>query len=159
MKTWAQVVGSGLRRASLAFVVVAYVFGSLFVGVDGDDPLRSDDPYIVGFFCGAVASAMALLYTFVERFVANRDTVSAICFGILSAWCGSLLIARFVDPYGEGAGHLLFFAIASFHSGVIGWLLSRWRVPNRLAWVIGAAGIVMACLYITVAVRMTLAHS
>ena len=51
-------VGTIALRSWLAFSTLAVVGFVVFLFLDGDDPLRSDDPYIVGLFLGSWPRAL-----------------------------------------------------------------------------------------------------
>ena len=79
-------ISLALVRAWVAFVIIAVLAGVAFT-IDGDDPLRSDDPYVLGYACGVFAAAMALVYTAAERMCKSRRSASACYFALLGLWC------------------------------------------------------------------------
>ncbi len=146
-----------MSRAWLAFCVVAIIGFTLFLFVDGDDPLRSDDPYLVGFTVGIAASCLAVIYTALEG-IARR--IGHIRLGrsayalLLAAWCLSLWAASFAG--GEAADVLAYAASASLVVGLVTFLLCRFDAPRVLTIAMSCFGILLLAMYCVVSVRMEL---
>ncbi|KKL27634.1 hypothetical protein LCGC14_2383170, partial [marine sediment metagenome] len=129
-----QLLLSGLSRAWVAFVIVAFVAGAAFLAFDRDNPLESDDPYVVGFTCGAIGAAMAAMYTIIEAVAKRQVVVLTTYFALLLGWCAFLVVQSILGRAAGGHHHGMYTyaAIASFLIGAGTLPLFRRRLPPRV---------------------------
>jgi hypothetical protein len=136
-----------LVRGWLAFVVVACLGGGVAIVLDGDNPLQSDDPYLVGFICGLFAGAAALVYTLVEKHCSSRGTALALYASLLLAWCAFLLALGRVFDGLEGAAFYPYASAASLLSGLFAWITFQWRPHWRSVAILSTLGAAMFVMY------------
>jgi hypothetical protein len=154
-KTVRQFVGTLALRSWLVFSALAVLGFVVFLFLDGDNPLQSDDPYLVGFFFGTVAACFAILFTVMEsiaqrvRRITVRDLVYSV---VLAGWC--LLLLAGSRGGGEGEGILVFSASASFVSGLLTYPLCRYNPPRVVVIVVSCMGVLLFAMYGVVCVRM-----
>ena len=70
-KTLIRVIGNLVLRGWLVFSVLAAIGFVLWLIMDRDDPLHSDDPYLAGLFVGIVGACLSSVYTVMES-IAQR---------------------------------------------------------------------------------------
>jgi hypothetical protein len=141
-----------LLRSAAVFGVVGLAGFLMYFAVDGDDPARSDDPYLVGMMLGFVAAAAAAFYTMLEVFVRRRVVVDLLYFGLLGLWAVFVAASTWFSLEGQEMG--LYVAGASLIAGTLGWPFCRFRIPRTLAILATAGGVVMVAAYVVVALRM-----
>jgi len=137
-----------LLRSWLIFVIVSLIAGVAMLIADGDHPLESDDPYLVGFLIGGIAAAIMFVSS-LSGGPANR-TANYWFFGILAAWCVALLVAEAMND-GEGDGLMAMMAVASLIMGAAGWylvgIIAKIRYPRSAVLIVTCLGITMLALY------------
>jgi hypothetical protein len=150
--------GTALLRAVVAFSALAVHWAIVFVFIDGDNPLRSDDPYLVGFVCGAIAAVAATVYTIAEdvgKLTHHRIHRDLLYAGTVTGWCLSLwTVWAATRPRGEGSELLRYLALASLVTGLLVWPLCRFRLPIALIAAIVLAGVLLVMMYFLVVTRM-----
>ncbi|MEX0715072.1 MAG: hypothetical protein WD066_00725 [Planctomycetaceae bacterium] len=147
---------ASLRRAWLGFTATFILGGAAFILIDGDDPLRSDDPYVVGFATGAFAAVMGVAYSIAESVCGNRWRTSLAYFALVGAWTVFFIAAT--ARANEGAEMGRFLAIAHASSAVVCWPLFAFRLPKAAVAAISVAGAAALAMYAIVAARMALDH-
>lgn len=149
---WMNIVQAALGRAWLAASAVAVLGGAAFIAIDHDNPLDSDDPYVIGLFLGCVAGALAALYSIAERipaFARHKDLCSG---AALLVWCSFWFLTDLWD--GEAPGYGRIIGLGSFLAGATAWVLCRARPTRRVALVISSGGVLFLVMYGVVCVRM-----
>jgi hypothetical protein len=144
--------GRILLRSGAGFGLAGAAGFALYLLLDGDNPLRSDDPYLVGFLLGAVGAASAAIYTLFETFVRRPIIVDFVHFGLLGLWALMLLVSELFVI--EGQGYPTYFAAGSVFAGTIAWPPCRFRIPTWFAVGASLLGIAMAVTYFVVASRL-----
>ncbi len=155
MRTLARFAGALTLRAWVAFSALAIVGFAVFLRIDGDDPLESDDPYLLGFVFGGIAAGSAGVYTVAEGIArrAGRLWLRDLIYGaVLAAWCLFLWIGS--RGGGEGAGILAYAVVASLIVGVLVYPLCRFRLPWLLIAVLSCASAGLLVMYCVVCERM-----
>lgn len=153
--TFRQLARILITRAWLAFSVLAIVGFTVFLFIDRDDPLRSDDPYLVGFIFGMVAAGLAAVYTAIEIFAQrlNLRHLSGFTYSVvLAGWCA--LMWALSRRGGEGAELFVYFAVASLGIGLLTYPLCRFRIPRTFAVIISGMGGLIVIMYCFVSLRM-----
>jgi len=154
-KNFGHFLGISVLRAWLAFSALGVLGFVFFWFMDRDNPLRSDDPYVVGFAFGIVAACCAIVYTVTERIAQRvgrtqlRDSVYAI---LLAAWC--LLLWAGSRGGGEGSGVLAFSAAASLVIGLLTYPLCRYKSPRVLVTIMSCTAVLLLAMYCVVCIRM-----
>lgn len=139
-------------RSWLAFCLMSFLFALVFLLIDGDNPLRSDDPYVVGFFFGCIGACLALLYSMVELIKKGgwfKDAVYFVCCGL---WTVFLLLAG--RNAIEGRWLINYIMLGSLIAAAVEWPLLRFRAPRVLYAIASIACAVLIGLYMFVAARM-----
>ena len=152
-KSFLQLAGISLLRAWLVFSALAVLGFAVLLFIDRDDPLRSDAPYLVGFFVGAVGACWAIVYTAVENIAQQVGRMRLLVYAIvLAAWC--LLLWAGSRAGGEGGDLLNCAAIASLVIGLLTYCLCRFSLPRVLVVIISCAGLLLLAMYCAVCVVM-----
>ena len=152
-----QFVRTSLLRCWLGFSALTVLGWAAFLVIDGDNPLRSDDPYLVGLICGVFAAVMGLLYSLLEKACTSR-TLSTTCYlAILCLWAFLFITLSAQAP--EGADIARFIAIAQLLSGVISWPLFAFKIPHGVIALLSGTGLAVLVMYGVVVVRMASMHS
>ena len=153
---WMRTLALGLLRAWLAFVIIATPIAIVAAALDGDNLLKSDDPYVLGFALGSIAAAMAGIYTVAERIRRNRAWIAGCYFAVLTVWCAFLLAGSMLGSESEGAEILLYAAGASMFVGIAVWPLFPRRASRKGVVVLSVAGLGMFALYGVTVLHMRL---
>ncbi len=152
-----QLAGTSALRGWLAFCTLAAIGFVWFWFIDHDNPLQSDDPYLVGFFFGISAACLAIIYTVAESigrrvgWTQLKDFVYAV---LLAAWC--LLLWAGSLGGGEGACILSAASVASLVIGLLTYPLCRFDAPRVLLVIMSCMGVLLLTMYCVVCVRMGL---
>jgi hypothetical protein len=117
-----------------------------------DNPLKSEDPYLVGMLCGGLAAVAAAFYTMFETFVRRPIIVDFLYFELPAVWSVIVWIWTAVTPEAKGLGP--YAAGGSLAACAIAWPLCRFRVPRRIAILAAAAGVLLVATYAIVALRI-----
>jgi hypothetical protein len=137
-----------LLRSWLIFVIVSLIAGVAMLIADGDHPLESDDPYLVGFLISGIAAAIMFVSS-LSGGPANR-TANLWFFGILAAWFVALVVAEALND-GEGDGLMAMMAVASLIMGTAGWylvgLVAKIHYPRNAVIILSCLGITIISLY------------
>ena len=147
-KNLKQLVMTALRRAWLAMCTLGTVGFLWFWIVDGDNPLRSDDPYLVGLIFGMFAACLAIIYTATEsigRRVGWRRFQDFAYPIVLAAWC--LFLWGNSLRGGEAAAVLSVACVASLIVGALTYPVCRFDVPRRLAVTVSCIAVVLLAMY------------
>jgi hypothetical protein len=145
-------VYTSLVRFWLGFAALSVLGWAAFLVLDGKNPLRSDDPYIVGFLCGGFAGAMGVVYSLVEKACASR-LCGFMCYcSILLLW--GMLLVTLTAQAPEAAEIGRYLAFAHVASGAISWPLFGFRIPRSIVVLISGAGLAVLLMYGIVVVRM-----
>jgi hypothetical protein len=138
-------------RAWLAFAAWMFLGWSIGILLDGDNPLRSDDPYCIGLIFGVVAACMAGAYGLVELFKLSQKKTSDFYLFLLGIWCIFLFTMSWIPRVGGEAQVaeelLLHFTAASAIIGVSVWPLCIKKLPRFCAGGISAVGITLLAMY------------
>jgi hypothetical protein len=154
-----QLISLTLVRAWVAFVIIGVLAGIAVLALDGDDPLRSDDPYVAGFACGVFAAVMALVFTVAERVCKSRWSASAWYFALLGLWCLFLFWCAWEFAGTEGAKAYPYVAGGSVIIGVISWPLFFWRrLPLAVVLAASLIGLIAFAMFAIVVVRRAAPH-
>src|SRR5688500_18120090 len=110
---WVGLAGGGLMRAWRVFSALAVIWFVVALCIDWDNPLHSDDPYIIGFLFGTVGAAASVVYSLGEL-VGRRLGRNALrdvgYWVVLAAWCVLLVVTT---RNSEGEDMAVFVAIGS----------------------------------------------
>ena len=124
--------------------------------MDGDNPLRSDDSYLAGFFAGMVAAIFALLYSTIEK-IPKIASLKELFYGLfLFIWC--LFFSTISPNNSEIAGITTFIAICSLVVGIAVWILCKLRLPRWLMLLVSSTGVLLLIMYAIVCFRMAQRH-
>jgi hypothetical protein len=145
-------LSTALLRFWLGFAAITAFGWTVFLVLDGKNPLRSDDHYIVGFLCGGFAGVMGVVYSLVEKAFASR-VLAFMCYcSILLLW-GMLIVTLTAQaPEGAEIGRLLAFAHVA--SGAISWPLFSFRIPHSIVVLNSGACVTVLVMYGIVVMRM-----
>ena len=136
-----------LRRAWVAFSLVAMLGLVVAEIMEPENLLVSDDPYLAGAVFGAIAAGMAAVYSLAELPGWHRVVYPvAVC-----SWCVLLLVVGCSG--GEGSGMALFIAQGSVVSALVSWAVCRMRI-GRVWIAVAALGVAFVAMYAFVASRM-----
>ena len=105
----------GAVRTWIAFSVSSFTFAVLFAIFDGDNPLRSDDPYILGLTVAAFTAGFSCLLATAYCFRLS-SVVQRMAYFIPLSLIGVTLIvldAAFPPPEGQGIPTMLAIVIAA----------------------------------------------
>ena len=149
--TLRRLVTASLLRSWLGFSAVTVLAWAAFLDIDRDNPLRSDDPYIVGFFCGGFAAAMGIVYSIAEKACATRVRASILYAAVVVLW--TMLFVALSAQAKEGAELGRFLAFAHLVSGIVSWPLFAYRIPRSMVAAISAGGLAILIMYGIVAVH------
>ena len=144
------IVRCAVARAWLAFCLLSFLFALAFLLIDGNNPLRSDDPYIVGFLFGSIGACHTLVYSAAELIKKDgyfKDVIWLVACGL---WCALLYLTWWSAV--EGRGIILYILVGSLIVAAVEWPLLRFGVPRVVfvaTSIIGAALIVL-CLFVVV---------
>lgn len=119
-----------MLRVCLAANALGIVGFVVALGLGHDDPLRSDDPYILGFLFGGFAACSAIVYTIFENVGrrCNRPYLTEVGYvSAIAVWCLLLWLASLRAP--EMPEVLIYMAIASAAVGLLAYPLCRF-VPR-----------------------------
>lgn len=159
-RAFAQWLKMALPRMWLAFSILSIVGFVIFLCIDHDNPLRSDDPYIVGIFFGITSACLSAVYSLLEAIATRvgrawiKNTGYAF---LLSAWSCTWWAVSYIVPDHEGAAELVFYlAAASLGIGVATWPLCRFTVPKTATVPARCMGAIFLLCYFAVAARMAL---
>jgi hypothetical protein len=149
-------IATSMWRAWLGFAGLT-VFGFVAsYAMEVENPLRSDDPYLMGFLMGGIAAGMSVVYSIAEKVVGNRWW-SSLCYGAaVCLWAVFVVATSANSPEGEDIGKLI--AIASLVIGALGWPLYAFCVPRGLAVSLTVGALIALVMYVVVAVRMAMRH-
>jgi hypothetical protein len=145
-------VSTALLRFWLGFSALTALSWLVVLVLDGKNPFRSDDPYIVGFLCGGFAGAMGVVYSWVERTCASRICAFMSYCTILLLWGMVLVTLTAEAPEAAEIGRYL--ALAHVASGAISWPLFGFHIPRSIVVLISGVGVAVLVMYGIVAVRM-----
>ncbi|MDZ4818467.1 MAG: hypothetical protein SGJ20_05780 [Planctomycetota bacterium] len=135
-----------LTSAWVCFGLVGSAFG-IFAGVyDGDNFLKSDDPYIAGFAIGVVAAGMAALYVLVHRLAKESWQAKLIYLVGLAVWCGGLWYWSTIP--GEGSGIVELASVVSAISGVAVWGILAVGFGRKTFWIASLLVVIGGLLYL-----------
>ena len=158
-KDLGRLLGTRVLRAWLASSAFAILGFAVNWFIDGDDPLQSDDPYIVGFVFAIVAACFAIVYTVTETIAQRVSRIQSrgFLYGILLvAWC--LLLLAGSCRGGEAAPALEFAAAASLVIGLLTYPLCRYRWPGALVAIMSCMGVLLIVMYCVVWIRRAQGH-
>jgi hypothetical protein len=137
-------------RAWCAFSLLSFLFGCWFLLMDGDNLLRSDDPYLVGFLFGGVAAVLAIIYSLAEAVRPGGCFKDVVWLVACSLWCAALFLTWCSCNGGEGGEIALLVLTGSAITAAVEWPLLRFRLPRRAIAVVSTVGVSMISLYLYV---------
>jgi hypothetical protein len=137
-------------RAWCAFSLLSFLFGCWFLLMDGDNLLRSDDPYVVGFLLGGVAAVLTIVYSLAEAVRPGGCFKEVVWLAACSLWCAVLFFAWRSCEGGEGAEIALFVLAGSAITAAVEWPSLRFRLPRMAIAVTSTMSLVMIALYLYV---------
>lgn len=145
-----------LRRVWVAFAGLT-VFGfAASYGIEVENPLRSDDPYVIGFACGTLAAGMSVVYSIAEKLCGGRWWAT-LCYGVAVCLWSAFLVAMTANSNeGKQVGQLI--AVASLVVGAIGWPLFAFHIPRQPAKMLTVGALIALGMYAVVAVRMAMRY-
>jgi hypothetical protein len=100
-----------LLRTWLAFSVVSFVVAVVCSVVDHDNPLKSDDPYIVGGIAGGFCAGFAFVCSVVGELGGSRTKQLLAYFGLVLSVSVFLIVVDVAMPSPEGQGILTLFGV------------------------------------------------
>lgn len=149
-------VVTSLWRAWLGFAGLTVLGFVAFLIFDHDNPLHSDDPYLVGFILGGIAAGISLVYSLAEKAFGNRWWAT-LCYGmVIGLWAILATMATANSPEGKEIGMVV--GGASLVVGAIAWPLIAFRIPRSLAAILTISALAAMVMYGVVAVRLALAY-
>ena len=149
--------GDLLREASIrawtAFCALAILGGAMMIAADGDNPLHSDDPYIVGFVFGGIGAVLSAAYSWLAAGRNSPRSADAKFVVILLGWCGFLLVMAFLTRnISDGVDEIYQMLVAaSLLCGGVAWPLSRFQLPAWLIITLTVCGLAFFGMYVVVA--------
>jgi hypothetical protein len=145
-------VVTSLLRAWLGFSALTILGWLMFLAMDRDNPFHSDDPYLVGFLCGAFAAAMGIIYSVAEKILTTRLAIS-LCYGVIvGAW--TCLLFALAEDSREGGQLFSFFAVVSLIAGALSWPLFAFRLPQSLVIALTVGATTLLGMYGFVVLRL-----
>ena len=105
-------IGTAALRVWIAFSVSSFVVAVAACILDGDNPMRSDDPYLVGFIVATCTALFSLCWGIAICIGVSESKQCVVYFMPLVLLVGLLLISDFAFTPIEGRGLPTFFAIA-----------------------------------------------
>lgn len=126
--------------------------------VDGDHPLRSDDPYLVGLLFGGLAAFLSATIALADFWFEKRRGKSVAYLIVCGLWCSFWTAAEFTANEGQGVG----FSIMTLGLLVVAatWLylrsficreLCRWHPTRLVSTLLSIFGGLFLLLYLYVA--------
>lgn len=146
------IVRCAVARAWLAFCLLSFLFALAFLLLDGDNPLRSDDPYIVGFLFGSIGACHTLVYSAAEWLKQGKRFKHVIWLLALALWCALLCLTWWSAA--EGRGIILHILMGSLIVAAVEWPLLRFGVPRTFYAITSIAGATLIGLYLYVATQV-----
>ena len=92
------------QRTWLAFCGAAILSGTAMCLVDGDHPLRSDDPYLVGMLFGGLAAFLAAVSAIAEIWLGEGRRNHIALLIVCALWCCCWTATEFFAIEGQGLG-------------------------------------------------------
>jgi hypothetical protein len=145
-------LGMAAWKAWLVFSLTAVVGAVLFIFLDGDNPLRSDDPYIAGNLFGGVAAVLAVFHVLVWESTGKRRVAHVASAVLLSLWCGFLFVSSLTPS--EGSGILKYLSVTSLAAGMLAWPLVNFELGRKWEIAISCLGVLFWLGYVQVAIHM-----
>lgn len=146
-----QLLGRTSRLAVQAFASTAIAVACAWVVFDGDSPFRSDDPYIIGTLCGAIAVVMTVGYTTARLCCRSGPAADFFYFLVFACWCATLW--RLSGTDWEGSGLYALLSAGSLVAGLLSWVICRFTVPSQVTVLLYGAVSVFLTMWLIVSVR------
>ncbi|MBN1393492.1 MAG: hypothetical protein JW959_00475 [Pirellulales bacterium] len=143
---------SSAAHAWLVYCSASFLFALAFLILDGDNPLQSDDPYIVGFTFGVIGACHSLFYSMVEAFTRGNRPKHVIWFIAMVLWCAFLCLAWWNAL--EGQGMILSILFGSLIVAAIEWPLLYFRTSRAAYITASVIGVTQIGLYLYVATQV-----
>lgn len=151
-------IGASALRVWIAFSVSSFVVATAFSILDGDNPLRSDDPYIPGFLAAMFTSSFSLCWVAADWLGSSVSKQHFAYFVPLVLLVGLLLIWDFVFPPIEGQGLPTFLAIAVSVGGVAAYPFHFLKLVRASVILASIPGIVCLIGYSCARITMAIAN-
>jgi hypothetical protein len=133
-----------MMRTWLAFSVTAFVTATACSVLDQDNPLRSDDPYIVGGIVAAFCAGLAFLSSITGSVAGSGAKRALAYFGTLFAFTAFLIGVDLVCTQPEGHGIATLLGVTIVLTGSAAYAIMK--IPLTKRYFIG--GSVPGLLYI-----------
>jgi hypothetical protein len=133
-----------------------FVLGWLLaVTIGGENLLKSDDSYLLGYIIGILGASTAGVYCFIELLGLSQHRTTLVYFVLIGIWCAFLFVLNLNVPENvEGKGILLHISFASGIIGVAAWPLCILKISHIYAIAISVLSILVSLLYFSVAFHM-----
>ncbi|MCD4726526.1 MAG: hypothetical protein K8R46_02620 [Pirellulales bacterium] len=140
-------------RVWLVFCSLSFLFALLFLLISGCNPLRSDDPYLVGFLFGGIGICLALVYSSAELIKKDgyfKDVIWLVACGL---WCAFLCLEWHCASSVGQEIMLYSLLIGSLITAAVEWPLLRFGVPHTFYAITSIAGATLIVLFLFVVVQ------
>ena len=145
----------GAVRTWIAFSVSSFTFAVLFAIFDGDNPLRSDDPYILGLIAAAFTAGFSCFLATAYCLGLSSVVQRMAYFIPLSLIAAALIVFDFASPSPEGQGIPTMLAIVIAISGCLAYPLHSLKLTPVSVTLASIPGLVFmigyACALVAIA--------
>lgn len=152
-------VGRGALRIWIAFSISSFSLTVVFSILEGDNPLRSDDPYIAGFIAGVTTAFSSMCWVVADWLNASRFRQHVAYIGPLGAMVVSLVLWDNAWPPIEAQGLPTIMAVIIACGGVVAYPFHLLK-PGRI-WpaLVSSLGVLFVFGYLCAAIHISMVHS
>jgi hypothetical protein len=153
-QSFGQKIASVAARTWIAFSLFSFAFAAIFVAIDGDNVLHSDDPYLVGFIAAMFGSICSCALAIATVLGVSRAKLYVSYCAVLAAIAGLLFGFDYFAPPREGQGIPSILAATFLLCGGIAVPLQFVPLTKRVVALCSVPGALLLLGYAAVVTRM-----